>query len=561
MQKNSKHALVFSIYLAFFFILFLQFPLKDCLYGNYDTWLIIVMWKTLLTKAQSLLTGEFLGTFFYPAQNVFFYGESSLITTGFCSFWKVLGLSDLWCNFLMIVFVFAGSAWAVYLLARHYIENDGSAFFAGFAFACSNYLFANMDDAPISLVLFPCLALHFFLRYIHGRERKHLIWMAVIGGLQAYLSLYTFILQSVMLGLYALIYLRHWCTREQVGKIIFPVLWYGIIPLPLFAFYLYSRAHGSVFFPWPVHLVMDGTSLRFWSLFGVLPGNLLYPAMETNYIFWGQVRIMAFLGFGLWFLALLAIAKHQGRKAELVLLALTGMAFSFAIKSIDIGPNTYSLPFYYTGDDSLLNFFRVPSRFFIVTSLALSVLAGMGMETLRQWMPSAWMKTAVMVVFILFHCVENTPFPFRAYSYEPFGTPPPEYKEFFKGQTGNIILDLPSTDIAIVPFEDEELFGFNREMVYMNWQLEHRQHVLNGINGYVPSFRVYFESLTDRVFYEGDLEAFDKLRQYNLSHVVFHKDLVLKKDEGMEERLKAMPFLELLQETPRLCIFRVHSRL
>ena len=549
------------VYLTFFGALFLQFPLKGCLSGNYDAWVEIVIWKTLLVKTQSLLTGDYLGTYFYPAQNVFFYGETSLITTLFFCLWKVLGLKDLWCHFLMIVFLFAGSAFGVYILAGNYTRDAGSAFFAGFAYACSNYMFAAIDDAPVFFVLFPCLALHFFLKYIREKKAGYLWKMAVIGGLQAYVSLYAFILQSVMMGLYALVYSRQWCSWEQIKKFIPPILWYGIIPLPLFVFYLYARAYANVYFPWPVHLVMDGTSLRPWSLLGVLPNNLIYPAMETSYIFWGHVRIMAFLGLGLWFLALLAITKGKGRKPELILMVLTGMAFSFAVKSMDIFSNTYHLPFYYTGADSLLNFFRVPSRFFVVTALALSLMAGMGLAVVREWTASAKIKTLLLVGFLIFHCVENTPFPMRGYPYNLMASPPPEYAGFFQGQSGNVVLDLPSTDIAVVPFEDEDLFGFNRELIYMNWQLDHRQHILNGINGYTPSFRIYFESLTDRVFYEGDLNAFEKLRPYNLSHVVFHKDLVLAKDKGMEERLKAMPFLDLTLETPRLCIFRVHSAL
>ena len=290
---------------------------------------------------------------------------------------------------------------------------------------------------------------------------------------------------------------------------------------------------------------------------GVLPNNLLYPAAESSYVVWSHVRIMAFLGFGLWILAFAGLIKGKERKTELVLLALVGMAFSFAVKDINILGEVFHLPFYYTGGDSLLNFFRVPSRFFIVTSMALSVLGGMGLSVIRRRISPPPLKTAVLIFFLVLHFLENTPFPLAAYPIGPMGGPPPEYKEYFQGMDDAVILDLPSTDIAVVPFEDDYLFGFNRELIYMRWQLEHRRHILNGVNGYTPSFRVYFERLTDEVFYKGNLDAFDKFRPYKLSHVVFHRDLVLEKDEGMEKRLKAMPFLELKMETPRLCIFGV----
>ncbi|ACL06432.1 hypothetical protein Dalk_4754 [Desulfatibacillum aliphaticivorans] len=557
MTRNRRHILVLLIYLAFFSLLFLQYPLKNCLPGNYDAWMQLVMWKTLLTKLQSLFSGEFLGTFFYPAENVFYYGETSLITTAIFGACKILGASDLWCCYWMIVLVFGGAAWGVYILAGNYTKDAGGAFFAGFAYACSNFLFGGIDDAPIYCALTTGLALHFFLKYIHENQPKHLVWMAVIGGLEAYVSVYAFVLQSAALVLFALVYVRSWASWGKV-KIIAPrVLLYGLVPLPLIAFYLYAKAYGNVYFPWPVHLVMDGTSLRPWSLFGVLPGNLLYPATTSDYVVWSHVRIMAFVGFGLWLLALLGLIKAKGRKIELVLLALFGLAFSFAVKDLNVLGDVYRLPFYYTGDDSLLNFFRVPSRFFILTSMALSILGGMGLSVVRQWFASPLMKRAVLAAFLIFHCLENTPFPLAAYPMGPMGDPPVEYKEYFQGMDDAVILDLPSTDIAVVPFEDDYLFGFNREFIYMHWQLDHRRHILNGINGYAPSFRVYFEGLTDKVFYEGNLEAFDKFRPYKLSHVVFHKDLVLKKDKGMEERLKTMPFLELKMETPRLCIFRV----
>lgn len=560
MSKTKTHALAFFIYFAFFFALFLQYPLKNALWGNYDSWVTIIIWKSQLARAASFFSGEFLGTFFYPTQNVAFYSETLFGSTAAFGLLKLLGLNDLWACNMMIVLIFAGSAWGVYILAGNYVKDAWPAFFAGFAFSCSNLMLAVIDDTSLVFFMMPPLAMHFFLKYVRTADAKHLKWMAVLGGLQVFFSVYTFVLQTMMLCVLALVHIRTWCIKKKLRQIVFPVFWYCAIPAPLFAFYIYSSVHASVYFPWPTALVMDGTSLRFSSLFGVLPNNLVYPEAERTFIFWGHARMLAFLGFTVWFLAFFSLGKDLKKKAGLIAIALAGVAFSFVFKIIEAGGEVYHVPFYFTVDDSIFNFFRVPSRFFWLTSMCVSILAANGLWMLGKKIPSARTAKILVLAALCLHFVENTPFPLRACPYEPFGVIPSEYKEFFKDKTKEVIIDLPSTDIAIVPFEDKDLFPFNRELVYMNWQLAHRQHIVNGIGSYVPDFRVLlFERLIDKIFYEGHPKAFAELEKFGVTYVVFHKNLVLIKDRGLEERVKAMEFLKLEKETVNTCIFKVIS--
>ncbi len=557
MQKTKIHAIVFFLYLAFFFALFLQFPLKNALWGNYDSWITIIIWKSQLARLSSIFSGEFLGTFFYPSQNTAYYGETLFASTAVFGLLKLLGLNDLWACNMMIVFIFAGSAWGVYILAGNYVQDAWPAFFAGFAYTCSNLLLAVMDDTSLVFFMLPPLTIHFFLKFVRTSDVNHLKWTAVLGGLQAYFSLYTFVLQSLMLLVVALVHIRAWAKRDVFRKILPFVAIYCAVAIPLFIFYMYARFTANIYFPWASPLVMDGTTLHFSSLFGVLKNNLIYPSANTDLIFWAELRVLAFMGFGVWMLAFVSLGRKAFSKADLVCLAIVGAAFSFAVKTVHVGSNIYELPFYYTSQDSILDFFRVPSRFFWITSMAVSVMAAAGLQQIGHKLKSPPAAKILVLAAITLHFFENTPFPLRAYPFEPFGKIPPVYKEFFEDKSRQVIIDLPSTDIAIVPFQDDDLFGFNRDVIYMNWQLEHKQHILNGVNSYIPTFRALFEKLVDETFYEGRTETFEQLRKYGVTHIVFHKNLVLEKDIGLENRVKAMPFLELVRHDDNTLIYKV----
>ena len=168
---------------------------------------------------------------------------------------------------MMVVLIFTGSAWGVYILAGNYVKDTWPAFFAGFAYTCSNFLFAVMDDMTPVFFMLPPLSIHFFLKFVRTSDVKHLKWMAIIGGLQAYFSIYTFVLQSLMLLVVVGIHHRAWAKRELLKKVLFFAFLYCAMIIPLFAFSMYARFKANLYFPWPTALVMDGTSLHFSSLF------------------------------------------------------------------------------------------------------------------------------------------------------------------------------------------------------------------------------------------------------------------------------------------------------
>ena len=98
-------------------------------------------------------------------------------------------------------------------------------------------------------------------------------------------------------------------------------------------------------------------------------------------------------------LAAVAVARHPDRRLIRGWLLLAGLAIAFACgRSLGLYSFMYSFA-------PGMKWFRVPARSLFLANLSGSVLAGLGVETLRRWMttPRAWRSFArTLVVFAVF---------------------------------------------------------------------------------------------------------------------------------------------------------------
>jgi len=131
--------------------------------------------------------------------------------------------------------------------------------------------------------------------------------------------------------------------------------------------------------------------------------------------------------------------------------------------------------------DALLPFrgLRVPARFSILVGLSLSVLAGYGVQRLRQ---SSWMKGRRLGVALPVACaavllVENVP---KLELTEVPARPPLIY-DYFAGAPASVLVDLP------FPESLERATADSRRLYYSTF---HWQTLITGSSGYFPeSFR------------------------------------------------------------------------
>jgi len=130
--------------------------------------------------------------------------------------------------------------------------------------------------------------------------------------------------------------------------------------------------------------------------------------------------------------------------------------------------------------------------------------------------------------------VENVPVPLKSFAGRQFATPAPVVREFFDGQRGKVLLNLPSRPGGALFRDSQDLFEWNRELIYMNRQTYHRQNIVNGVHGYFPRTRLELQRLVDAL---PAPEAFAGLREFGVDYIVYHRNLELPWEAGLYDRL------------------------
>ena len=557
---GGRDVYVLAFYALFFLLLFLQFPLKGAIPGNCDSWLLISLSNSYVAKVGAFFSGSAATGAMFPAINIHAYGESAIGTAGIFIFFKLLGASDITAYYLFISTIFILTAYGIYKLAFVYTKHTPAAVFAGFAFTCSNFIFANIDDSLVFFYFFSALSLYYLKRYLKTARPGHLFAAAAIGGIEMYFSMYVFIFQTIILGIVFL-----FNAKRLFGKANRPLFFkcaglYALLPLPYFLFYLHSHLSLDVVNPFNVSGVILTCSLIISDLIRVLPDNLIYPTLGDGAdfpIYWAFLRKHAFIGISVVILAAVGFIRFSREKAELLTIGLIGFFFAFG-PTIHLGgleiPSPLAL-FYEA--IPLSNYLRVPIRGYFLFSFTVSIFAAWGLLWLIErikWNRSR--KSLIILVLALsIHFLENTPQPLKAYVIEDYQEAPRACLDYFKGKEGGVILDLPS-EIGIAFAKSEyPLFQYNREIIYINWQTRHSQNIIGGVNGYYPRSRLEIQKEINAIPHP---LALAKLARIGVDHIVFHKQMTLPGEGNILKGLDGSRYLVKVKEDEKTCVFKLN---
>jgi hypothetical protein len=189
------------------------------------------------------------------------------------------------------------------------------------------------------------------------------------------------------------------------------------------------------------------------------------------------------------------------------------------------------------------NFIRVPSRFSILTTLALAVLAGMGFERLASRARWQWFAAAAASVLLL---AEYSSHPFTGVR---FALPAPAIVQWLDTLPGPLVLaEVPIPRITQAgPFE-------RFETAAMLHTTRRWPKTIHGYSGVRPG-------LHDRLFRElntfPDDTSLASLRAVGVTHVVVHRGEYGDGWPAMDRRLRATPGLRLLHEEPDGTVFEL----
>jgi hypothetical protein len=340
------------------------------------------------------------------------------------------------------------------------------------------------------------------------------------------------------------------------------VLLYCLISAPYFLYYIHTMRSLNIagFNP-------DGNELAFFKLFALdtehifsqLPANTIYSSPELptgDFHFFIELRTRAFIGFLAPFLAIFSLLKPTKEKLFFVAIGFIGLFLSWG--EISIGRHVIQPPSYYLYKViPLIEYLRVVFRAYFLVLLSVAVLSGYGLSMLfsvfRQ--RSTLLPILLFVLFMAFHGLENIARPLPAFAATPFATAAEPYRRFFADKKPSTIVDLPSSSKFLQFVDmDKDINPYNREFIYLNWQTQHRQNTVNGLNGYYPAARLEIQKAIDQFPQPGALkEAAD----FGIDYLVFHKNLTLHGEENLLQQLTASPDLKILMQTEETAIFQI----
>ena len=520
----------------------------------------------------------------FPAENPLAYGESAPGMQLMIILFKIFGLPDYWVNYLFILTILSLTAFGIFIFSSNFTRFFPAQLFAGFCFSCSNMIFAHIDDSVIIFYFIPALALHQICRYFAENKNKHLIFSSILAGLEIYFSFYVFFYQFLMIFI-----LFFWSAKKNglktgVSIKLFSlyILTAFIVAAPNFFYYLHTLYGLDFDAVINVFYTTKMLSFNLVNMLLVLPDNLIYPnlgELAGRTMTWGLVQHYNFIG--LLALALFGYSMFKWNSKNRILFALLavtsvffacGPVFMFNFKEV-----FYSPLYIFYKPIPVLKFIRVPVRAYFIFLFAVSVSAALSFEKICQ---KTQKQHLVIIAFFVIQILENVPFPIKGFD-AAITEKVPEIYETVKQQNIRqpLILELPAemsvkfdaeemkkfkkpkdfihknksgentrlsvSDTGIFTDSWDDIFQYNREVIYTNWQNSHKIDSVNGLNGYFPTPRIIFQYYINTL---PDPESFTLLRKSGINFIVWHEFMKTRTDTLSLDDLEKSPCLIKIAE-------------
>jgi hypothetical protein len=325
---------------------------------------------------------------------------------------------------------FVASGWIVYLLARAVGISQSGAFLSGAFFAFGPYRLANLDLLNQLQTEFIPLGVLFGFKYLHAREWRYLVGLALVLVLQAYFGWYYF--YYLMLALALLVGYEYISRRLQFGKhdlgaILMAGLLFAVAVLPIALPYI--REHRAL--P-EFHRSLGESALYSADVtdyFKVNPTSRVtqlvpFPAGRQAYLPGIPAVILAVLSaWELWRRCRGATQANKGNRS--VLRGLTRIPKAFATCAREHGyfvvlacsslvlslgpilqiagvrvwvPLPYAVAYYVVPGVASM---RAPARLAVLVLLGTAVVAGFGFDKLRRGWSASHKRALFLGVTIL----------------------------------------------------------------------------------------------------------------------------------------------------------------
>lgn len=461
---------------------------------------------------------------YYPYANTLAYSENLIGSALFAApiLW-VTGNPVLAMNLTALLTCVLCGVGAYLLAVRAHVSPRG-AFICGLIFAFAPPRFFRMGQLHMTAVQWIPFSLAFLHSYLEHGRRKYLLLAIGFFSLQALASghgaAYLFLATIALIAWHLAL-----GTPLALGQ--------RLRDFGAAGAYLIAPAVWVVL---PYRLAQSEAGLRRGYLSGAQPGIESFLASPARFHMFLQAKLWgpftreadAYLFPGILVLVLAAIAilgKPRRNLVFLYLLLAVASTMMFIEWPIEVWRYVYWLPG--------LNFIRVPSRFIILTLLALSVLAGFGFDRIAARF-SGKAKSIAMLTLATLLLAEYASYPFVGVPYQ---------------------LDIPAIDrwldtqpkpfvVAEVPVPSVgDMGALEREQTKA--MLHSMAHWQKTVHGYSGIRRPLHDKLYEHLTTFPDRASIESLREVGVTHVVVHVDDYGSRWAAVEEQIVRSSALKL----------------
>jgi hypothetical protein len=584
-SKSKEYALVlvFFLLVAILFTWPLVLHLHDGIVGGHgdpllNSWIISWDAKTIFTHPTRLFQGNII----YPSRDVLAYSEHQF-TLGLIAapVYLIFRNPILAYNFL-IFFCIIFSGFGCYLLVKELTGSRWGGLAGGLFFALCPYKISQFSHIQIFFSPFLPFMLLYLYRFLERGRWKNLTLFTVFFVAQS-LSSWHYLLYSALaaglLWLWTAIFSRR---KKDWVRLVVAAAAVGVAALVILPFTLpYFRAHQRLpgFERSREEVELYGAKAEDYLrvldvsvLYGDAPPPFKEGGIGYENVLYPGVMILILAAAGL----LLRRRKEEDHQAFDPVSFRKGAIFFLILGVLSVllafGPKIggWDNPFYMIPYNlGLLQFTRVPTRFFILIAISLGVLAGYGAAKLAMrassgrngsWRIGRLAGIGLLVLLLLELLTWNL------YVYPiPVGSKVPEVYSWLADQGDVAIVELPTHVLGPAGTYDRDLklepldiFDYlYREGDIMYFSAYHWKKVVNGYSGYSPFF--YRRTITEMQGFPSQ-RSIDLLRGLGVDYVLW--DWYWVPSERMEEynvRLFSTPGLTHVEDFENKSVFRVEE--
>ncbi len=472
--------------------------LSSRLAAHHDAYFSI--WR-LAWVAHALATSPltiFDANIFHPATATLAYSDATMLE-------GVVGAPLLWAGFpptlvynLLLLGGIAGSGVAMFVLARHLTGRAGPSLVAAAIFTMLPYRIEHFMHLELQWAMFIPLTFWALHRAVEATSWR---WGA-LAGLFLWLQVLACVYYGVFLAMTLLAFvpvLVLVTARERLVRLV-PVIGAAVVVAAVLTvpFALPYRSASAE---------LGGRDMTDIARYSATPQSYLATS-HLNRVWgwtsdrWGGSELRLFPGA----IALLLAALGVGWRPGLAVLLYAATAALAVELSFGLNGIVYRSLVEHV---SALQGFRSLSRFAVVGSCALAMLAAFGAARLQAAMGSGKSRHIVMAALMGLMLADYSNAAMGLTAADP--VEPPDVYKVIRGAEPGVILELPMPDLDQLPGWDP---------YYQAWSLWHWRPLINGYSGYYP--RDYLmTAMRMRVFPEEG--TIDRLRAHQVRYVIVHR--------------------------------------